>query len=160
MVIAFRAIACVAFPHRTLRNVVHIIAFTSFTSTVLKIYSDISRKHDFCCSSFNEVWRETEAAKLSCLTEQVLTFYMSRLLKWKPSCRVGQVSTPCDRRAHCVYQNSFHSSQQPERVQAAARRSWGQKWVWSPVHLLSCGTWFGATRRHSPISLGFLQNSL
>lgn len=136
--------AHVALPHRILKNVVRIIAFTSFTSAVLKIYSDISSKHDFCCSVFNEVWRETEAAKLSSLMEQVLTFYVSRLLKWKPSCRVRQVSTSCDRRASCVYQNSSHSSQQPQRVQVVTRRSWrtevGLKSCPSPVlwHMVLC----------------------
>lgn len=61
---------------------------------------------------------------------------------WNESLHVElAVSTQRDHRASLVSQKSFHSSQQPERVQAVTGRSWGQRYIFPPPasrHMVLC----------------------
>lgn len=109
-----------SFPCRIWTNVVQITGFTLFTWAVQKLHADISSKHNFCYSAFNEMKRKTETTKLSSLQKKVPTFYVSKLLKWKPSRGVSSKHSVWSQGKLCV------SEQLPQ--QSATWESSGSYW--------------------------------
>lgn len=112
---------------------VRITGFTLFTWIVQKLHADISSKHNFCYNAFNEIKRKTENSKLSSLPEQIPTFYVSRLLKWKSSCGVSSKHSVQSQVKFCV------SEQLPQ--QSVTWGSSGSYWerLRMEVHLpISC----------------------